>query len=241
MDKSKAAQPAYVLWLIREGIATTIEELESYFGFPAIKITTSKSVLENSLKRLADARLIEDVRWGEEIRVTPLLSEIQAALGLSIAELARHSNESSMRVSPIFGKAFERYAVDIFVLMPFRPELQPIYDDHIKSVARRLKMSIARADDFFSTQSVIDEIWSGIVRSKIIIADCTDKNPNVFYEIGIAHAIGKPVILITQNAEDVPFDLRHRKYIPYEYTPRKIKEFEKQLNGTILEVINSVE
>lgn len=52
-------------------------------------------------------------------------------------------------------------------------------------------------------------------RSRIIVADCTGKNANVFYEIGIAHAIGREVILITQSMNDIPFDLRHLRAIPY--------------------------
>jgi len=146
-----------------------------------------------------------------------------------------------VRVSPIFGKPSEKYSYDVLVLMPFLPELQPVYDDHIKPVAKKLKMTIERADDFFSTQSIIEEFWSAIVHSKIIVADCTGRYPNVFYEIGIAHSVGKPVVLIAQDADDMPFDLRHRRYIPYEYTPRKIKEFEKHLKSTLLEVRKTTE
>jgi len=241
MDSSKVEQPAYVLWLIRQGRAKTIGDLNEHFGFPRFSETTLKTALDYSIERLVGAQLITVTGGYEEIKVTPLLSKIQTALGLSIAELAKHPSQSSMRVSPIFGKPSEKYSNDLFVLMPFRPELQPVYEDHIKPIARELKMTVARGDDFFSTQSIIEEIWSAIVRAKIIIADCTDRNPNVFYEIGIAHSVGKPIILITQNAEDVPFDLRHRRYIPYEYTPRKIKEFEKQLRSTLLEVSMTIQ
>jgi nucleoside 2-deoxyribosyltransferase len=119
--------------------------------------------------------------------------------------------------------------------MPFERKFQPLYEDHIKTVAKELAMSVARGDDFFTTQAIIGEVWSAIAQSKIVIADCTDRNPNVFYEIGIAHAIGKPVILITQNVEDIPFDLRHLRHIKYEYTPRGVKEFERRLKTTLLD------
>jgi hypothetical protein len=79
----------------------------------------------------------------------------------------------------------------------------------------------------------MQDIWNAIAASKIIIADCTGKNPNVFYEIGIAHTLGRPVILITQNPEDVPFDVRHFRYIRYELTPRGMKAFEKTLEATL--------
>jgi formylglycine-generating enzyme required for sulfatase activity len=58
-------------------------------------------------------------------------------------------------------------------------------------------------------------ICQNIQRARFIVADVTGKDPNVFYELGIAHILGKPVILITQRPEDVPFDLRAMFYIYY--------------------------
>lgn len=55
----------------------------------------------------------------------------------------------------------------------------------------------------------------------------------MFYELGMAHAIGKDVIVITQSADDVPFDIRHLRYLQYEYTPRGVAEFERRLRATI--------
>ena len=63
-------------------------------------------------------------------------------------------------------------------------------------------------------------------RSRAVIADCTTRNPNVFYEIGMAQTVGKPVLLITQDESDVPFDLRHLRYIKYAYTPPGMAAFE---------------
>jgi hypothetical protein len=54
-----------------------------------------------------------------------------------------------------------------------------------------------------------------IDRSRIVVCDCSGRNPNVFYEAGIAHTLGREVILITQNDQDIPFDLRHLRYIRY--------------------------
>lgn len=117
--------------------------------------------------------------------------------------------------------------------MPFSSDLKEVYEDHIKNVAASLKLKIARADDFFSASAVMQEVWTAICKSRLIIAECTGRNPNVFYEIGLAHTVGKSVILITQNIEDVPFDLRHIRYIPYEYTPHGMKKFEVNLANTI--------
>ena len=142
--------------------------------------------------------------------------------------------------TPLFGAPIKKYSYDLFVLMPFIQELRPIYDGHIKKVAKALNLSIARADDFFSQNSVMQEIWSAIVQASVIIADCTNRNPNVFYEIGLAHAIGKPVILITQNPDDVPFDLQYIRFIKYAYTPPGMEKFENVLSSTIIDTIKDL-
>lgn len=125
-----------------------------------------------------------------------------------------------------------------FVLMPFKPELKPIYDDHIAKVLRDLGIQSLRADGIFSNKPIIDDILSSLKNARIVVADLTAGNPNVFYETGICMALGKEVILITQD-DDVPFDLRHIRRIKYEYTPRGMKAFEKVLKLTVQNILNS--
>jgi hypothetical protein len=117
--------------------------------------------------------------------------------------------------------------------MPFTPELRPVYEDHIKAVASRLSLSISRADDFFTAGAVMSDVWNAINASRVIVADCTGRNPNVFYEIGIAHTLGKPVILIGQDVGDIPFDVKHLRAIIYDFRPRGMQEFEAALGSTI--------
>jgi len=74
-----------------------------------------------------------------------------------------------------------------------------------------------RADnDIFGTGKIIDQIWDGIIKAKVLIAELTTRNPNVYYELGLAHALRKPVVLISSNEEDVPFDLQHIRVIYYD-------------------------
>ena len=98
---------------------------------------------------------------------------------------------------------------------------------------------LRNCDDFFSSQSIIDEIWAAIYFSKLCIADCTGRNPNVFYEIGMAHTIGRTAVLIAQSIEDIPFDILHRRSIIYEYTPRGMGGFEERLRKTLQNEIQS--
>jgi hypothetical protein len=73
-----------------------------------------------------------------------------------------------------------------------------------------------RTDDLYRPSSIINDIWTYIKDAKILLADLTGKNPNVFYELGLAHALAKPVILITELIGDIPFGLRALRVIEYE-------------------------
>ena len=165
--------------------------------------------------------------WQKDIKfyITKQAIDMEQILGINF----------SLFVPSVFsGSRLHRsYFPDVFVLMPFYEQLRPIYDDHIKNVCESKKLTVGRADDFFSNGSIMSDIWTAIQNAKIIIADCTGRNPNVFYEIGIAHTLRKETILISQNIEDIPFDLRHLRTIIYEYNPRGMTEFEKQITKTI--------
>lgn len=62
----------------------------------------------------------------------------------------------------------------------------------------------------------MDQVWQGINAAKVLVAELTSRNPNVFYELGLAHALKKPVVLISAKEEDVPFDLQHIRVIYYD-------------------------
>jgi len=111
--------------------------------------------------------------------------------------------------------------------------LQEIHNDQVKTTVEGLGFTCLRADDIYETKPIIETIWENINKAKFIIADLTGKNPNVFYELGVAHTVGKDVILLSQNINDVPFDLRHLKVILYETTPRGVENLTKQLSATI--------
>ncbi len=85
----------------------------------------------------------------------------------------------------------------------------------IKPVIEHLNWTCVRVDEVCQPTEIIDLIWEELHRSSIVIADLTDRNANVFYELGYAHALGRPSILLCQNINDVPFNLRHRQLLIY--------------------------
>ena len=123
--------------------------------------------------------------------------------------------------------------------MPFADESQPVYDDHIKKVLGALGVSAQRADEIASTSLITWDIWERINKARFIIADMTGRNPNVFYEVGLAHAISKEVILLTRSMGDIPFDLQSLRFIVYDYTPRGMVEFEKKLRAAVSAIMQA--
>jgi hypothetical protein len=126
-------------------------------------------------------------------------------------------NQPFVKITPKFFKFDEFGTVDknlISVMMPFADEFKKVYQT-LQTAASKLSLKCLRADDFWENDTVIQDVVSLILRSRIVICDCTNRNPNVFYEAGIAHTLGKDVILVAQSEGDIPFDLSHIRYVTY--------------------------
>ena len=99
-------------------------------------------------------------------------------------------------------------------MMPFDVAFNTVYDS-IRQAADNVGLRCRRADDIWENAVIIQDVVALIDRSRVVVCDCTGRNPNVFYEAGIAHTLGREVILITQSEHDIPFDLRHLRYVKY--------------------------
>jgi hypothetical protein len=116
----------------------------------------------------------------------------------------------------------------ISAMMPFHPSFDAVYKC-LKRTAEKAGLRCRRADDIWENPLVIQDVVSLIDKSRVVICDCSGRNPNVFYEIGIAHALGREVILITQAEADIPFDLRHLRYVSYLNNRQGLNELSKRL------------
>lgn len=144
-------------------------------------------------------------------------------------------NQENNFISPTAFKLDKSEKIEpdlISLMMPFSTEFDPIANS-IKDLARELILRCERADDIWLHSTVIDDIISLINRSKIVICDCSQKNPNVFYEAGIAHTLGKEVILIAQHENDIPFDLKHFRYIKYLANAEGLESLKNNLRERI--------
>jgi tetratricopeptide (TPR) repeat protein len=146
-------------------------------------------------------------------------------------------------VSILFGPVSteEQYQCDVFVIMPFRDEFRQMYVNIIKVVCDELNLVVKLGDDFFSNRQIINEIWSAINNCSIVIADCTGRNANVFYELGLAHTLGKNTIILTKDEKDIPFDIQGIRHIPYTDSIQGGNELKTKLRQALERVIASVE
>ena len=102
----------------------------------------------------------------------------------------------------------------VSAMMPFDAGFNLIYNA-IQQAADDTGLLCKRADDIWEHAAIMQDVVALIDGSRIVVCDCSGRNPNVFYEAGIAHTLGREVILITQNEHDIPFDLRHLRHIRY--------------------------
>ena len=116
----------------------------------------------------------------------------------------------------------------VSAMMPFSGSFAGTYDA-IQKACHQSALTCERADNIWKESAVIQDIFGLIYRSFIVICDFTGKNPNVFYEAGIAHTLGKHVIPITQHEDDIPFDLRHHRFLRYLNNSEGLANFARSL------------
>lgn len=127
----------------------------------------------------------------------------------------------------------------VFVLMPFDNKFSDIYKFGIKGAAEEVGAFAERLDEQIFQEGMLERIFNQINKADVIVADMTGRNPNVFYEVGYAHALGKLVLLLTQNADDIPFDLKQRQHTVYGGEISTLKsELVKKLKWAIRESQN---
>ena len=142
--------------------------------------------------------------------------------------------EKSIVVTPIFhSRDFDQRTTYAFVLMPFCEDWSDRIWRHIKEIVTGAGLECERADDLYG-QNVLEDIWRAINEASVIIADTTGRNPNVFYEVGIAHTLGKKVILLSQEREDLPFDFRLYRVVSYEDNTDGIEKLKAEIPKLLL-------
>lgn len=144
---------------------------------------------------------------------------------------------NKMIVNPIFQNRDTRINnKDVFVIMPFTESWSTdVWEQVIAVAVNEVGMKPIRADNLYG-QNIMEDVWTGILKSSIIICDTTNRNPNVFYELGIAHTLGKKIILLTQDVNDIPFDLLTYRHVVYSTTLSGGNKLKDDIKRFILEL-----
>ncbi|GAB4015600.1 hypothetical protein [Spirosoma koreense] len=181
------------------------------------------------------------------------LYEIERFVEAKKAALEQGVQEAPEFVSTVQAVAPERvitFAPDVFripnkpvetnvlsVMMPFESKFSGTYNA-IRNVCAKLGIDCKRADDIWDNSILIQDVFDLIFTSKAVLTDFTDRNPNVFYETGVAHTLGKLVIPITQSVSDIPFDLRHHRALTYLPNAEGLLKLEKDLERKLAQVFS---
>jgi hypothetical protein len=134
-----------------------------------------------------------------------------------------------------------RHRKDVcFVIMPFGGWLDDYYETIYRPAIEAAGLAPHRADDLYRPSTIVNDIWAYTKKAKLLIADLTSKNPNVFYELGLAHALAKPAILVAESIDDIPFDLRALRVIIYNKNdPRWGEQLQTKIEAAIAEVMSA--
>jgi hypothetical protein len=138
---------------------------------------------------------------------------------LDVSEQVDRPEEKSARIKKLGAEVAVKAGDTCFVMQAFALPYGDYYEKIFKPAIEKTGLQPVRADaEIFATGKIIDQVWRGINGAKVLVAELTTRNPNVFYELGLAHALNKPVVLISSNESDVPFDLQHIRVIYYDVT-----------------------
>ncbi len=105
---------------------------------------------------------------------------------------------------------------ECFVLMPFASKFDLIYEEVLRPAIEDSGLEAVRADEIYGNKRIMQDVWNGIKSARMVLAELTGRNANVLYELGLAHALGKQTVIVTNTMEDVPFDLKDVRCIVYD-------------------------
>lgn len=175
------------------------------------RLTGTGQVTPESLRDIEDQlRAIPDSIAELGPGLVRSISSLKAMVA-NLKELFRKADDH-----PIFDSPKQVEHAEVFVAMPFREPFDSLYSKHIATAVEGLNLTVHRADEAKGAGAIMNEVWSRIRGAKLVVAVVTGANPNVFYEIGLAHALGRPVVLLQQAGDRAPFDLAHLRILPYD-------------------------
>lgn len=203
-------------WAINKGIPV--------FPLPLMNGYASHELWQHLASQNNDDGLIYSGVTNSDFEDLGIINPDPALLATNLFEMIEKSSKSWVRPSRLpeemryAPKSNRVIAKSVFVAMSFAEERQPVFDV-IQQTSKESGFQCFRGDNqgFYSKNiHIMTNVTESIVRSHIVVVDISDRNPNVFYELGVADTLGKPVILLFDGKGDVPFDVNGLRHIRYD-------------------------
>lgn len=176
------------------------------------ELSYMREYFESKIYELNDQLMSNNERWKE---VNHLLLNYNPTL----------NNDYVKPIKPVLSNFFKEIGINendieldrklVFVLTPFHEDKQSVYEVIYNSCSK-IGLKCQRGDEEFIGGNVFRYILEKMLSARLIIANIDGRNPNVMYELGIAHAIGKPTILISHHLSEIPFDVKAHHIIIYK-------------------------
>jgi hypothetical protein len=169
-----------------------------------------------------------------------IFNKVKSKLEHSTPIITSYPNSNEEKYNPLFRSSIKQVDKNLcFVLMPFSEVWSNRVFKLIRPIVESLNLQCLRADNL-SGPIIIEDIWVKINQCGLIIADVTNKNPNVMYELGIVHTIGKPAVLITQDIDQIPFDFTHLRHNEYADNADGFEKLAEELPKKIREIYSEI-
>lgn len=226
---------ALIITLSFSSIASLIIRIISYNQEKKkskIQLDMLRSSLEEKIYKYNDRMLIDEKKWKDvnHLLVEAINNQAKKIVSENVAKRKYNFNFlDSMGINLVDLKVDKN---KVFILMPFHDRFYPTYKI-ISNVCNELRVNCVRADDVFSPGFILKQIIQEMLTSNIIIADIEGRNPNVYYELGLAHAFNKDVIILCKTMDKAPFDIKNQRMIIWNSE----KELKNMLNQYLYQIL----
>ena len=207
---------AILLWQSRRN---SIRQQHYDVQLQRAELESMRESFETRIYELTERMVSTEKRWRDtnHLLVSSVRQQPDVKVATSPVQLSQFLRASGLSESDI---AIEKDLV--FVLMPFHSDYLSIFDT-VSDLCREVNLRCVRGDEELMRSDILTHILHLLVKARIVVAIIDGRNPNVFYELGIAHAIDKPTILLSSDLQDLPIDIKSKRLVVYD-SPKDLAE-----------------
>lgn len=191
-----------------------------------IEMEKLRESMEKRIYDLTERLLSREDRWRD---VNHLLVESKSNEKEIDHKVKKVKENTFLSSSGLKGDDYQIENDFVFVITPFNEKYNKDYEV-IADICSDVGLKCARGDEEYIEGDILSHILKKIVKSRVVIANINGRNPNVFYELGLAHALEKPTLITSKSIEDIPFDLRSKQIVIYKDS----NDFKDQLSKALI-------